>query len=157
MRSSRRFGVRSQARRLIHGDRQQAGSVNGTDVPTVVCFDLGGVIVRICRSWAEACDLANLPVRDLDSEQMVGRRARWQALVDDYQRGTVSGDDYFEGFSGTLNQAEASGCASLIAGLPTGAISGAAFDRVHRCPEATGATLRGTVRETLAEHFNALL
>jgi len=29
----------------------------------VVCFDLGGVLIRICRSWREGCEVAGLPVR----------------------------------------------------------------------------------------------
>jgi HAD superfamily hydrolase (TIGR01509 family) len=29
----------------------------------LVCFDLGGVVVRICRSFEEACAAAQLPVR----------------------------------------------------------------------------------------------
>lgn len=28
----------------------------------LVCFDLGGVLIRICRDWAEACRLVGLPV-----------------------------------------------------------------------------------------------
>lgn len=31
--------------------------------PAVVCFDLGGVIVRICRDWAQGCARAGVPVR----------------------------------------------------------------------------------------------
>lgn len=30
----------------------------------LVCFDLGGVVIRICRSWSEACAAAGMPVRD---------------------------------------------------------------------------------------------
>jgi len=29
----------------------------------LVCFDLGGVLIRICRSWREGCQAAGLPVR----------------------------------------------------------------------------------------------
>ncbi|MEO1130106.1 MAG: HAD-IA family hydrolase [Planctomycetota bacterium] len=29
--------------------------------PRIICFDLGGVVVRICRSWQEACDRAGIP------------------------------------------------------------------------------------------------
>jgi len=28
----------------------------------LVCFDIGGVLIRICRDWAEACSLVGLPV-----------------------------------------------------------------------------------------------
>ena len=34
----------------------------------LVCFDWGGVIVRICRSWAQGCAAAGLPVRDGSTE-----------------------------------------------------------------------------------------
>ncbi len=30
----------------------------------LVCFDLGGVVIRICRTWAEGCAAAGLEVRD---------------------------------------------------------------------------------------------
>jgi FMN phosphatase YigB (HAD superfamily) len=29
--------------------------------PRIICFDLGGVVVRICRSWQEACERAGIP------------------------------------------------------------------------------------------------
>jgi len=32
----------------------------------LICFDLGGVLVRIAHSWQEACERAGLPVRALD-------------------------------------------------------------------------------------------
>ena len=42
----------------------------------IVVFDLGGVVVRICRSWAEGCAAAGLPFRDdnLATEAMKARR-----------------------------------------------------------------------------------
>jgi putative hydrolase of the HAD superfamily len=33
----------------------------------LICFDLGGVLVRIVYSWQEACARADLPIRPLDS------------------------------------------------------------------------------------------
>ena len=36
------------------------------DAPTVVCFDLGGVIVRICRSWEEGVAAAGLDLRSAE-------------------------------------------------------------------------------------------
>jgi len=43
----------------------------------LVCFDLGGVLVRICRSFGEACRLANLEVRGA-IEGNVGQRIRYE-------------------------------------------------------------------------------
>jgi glucose-1-phosphatase len=31
--------------------------------PRLVCFDLGGVVIRICRSWEEGCRAAGVPWR----------------------------------------------------------------------------------------------
>jgi glucose-1-phosphatase len=43
--------------------------------PTLIVFDLGGVVVRIARSFAEACALAGLPVRaGADDPAMSARR-----------------------------------------------------------------------------------
>lgn len=61
----------------------------------VVCFDLGGVIVRICRSFAEAAERAELPLRGagwLESEAAVLARRR---IVFEYQRGALATADYF--------------------------------------------------------------
>lgn len=72
---------------------------------TVVCFDLGGVLVRICRTWAEACEVAELPLRELHSEAQEGLRAHRQSVVDGYQRGTLSCGDYYEALSAALDGA----------------------------------------------------
>lgn len=55
----------------------------------LVCLDLGGVVIRICRSWAEGCAAAGLDVRrpDLWSET---RPARWELIVK-YQTGRIDG------------------------------------------------------------------
>lgn len=66
-------------------------SVNGQ--VRLVCFDLGGVVVRICRSWQEGCIAAGLPVRaDLSSDEMKARR---RALSDRYQAGLLGCDEFF--------------------------------------------------------------
>ncbi|HYO95787.1 MAG TPA: HAD family hydrolase [Polyangiaceae bacterium] len=48
----------------------------------IVCFDLGGVLVRICRSWAEGCRAAGLPVRRSSGGHAAGllRRSLMQQL-----------------------------------------------------------------------------
>jgi HAD superfamily hydrolase (TIGR01509 family) len=62
--------------------------------PKVVCFDLGGVLVRICRSFAEAVTKAGLPVRHADelesSEWLLRRRQVMQA----HQVGELCCEEY---------------------------------------------------------------
>ena len=38
----------------------------------LVCFDLGGVLVRICRDWAEGCRAAGLTVRGASGGSAAG-------------------------------------------------------------------------------------
>ncbi len=58
--------------------------------PRVVCVDLGGVVVRICRSWHEGCAAANIAVRgDWGSSDDPTQPLR-HAAIDRYQRGLTS-------------------------------------------------------------------
>ncbi len=58
----------------------------------VVCFDLGGVLIRICESWAEACHAAGLPAPDASSNPGAAERHRsLTALLD---TGRISYDDW---------------------------------------------------------------
>lgn len=62
--------------------------------PKVVCFDLGGVLVRICRSFAEAVTQAGLPLRNgdrLDDNEWLLRRRR---VMQAHQIGELSCDEY---------------------------------------------------------------
>lgn len=62
-------------------------------VPSLIVFDLGGVLVRICRGWAEACAAAGLPVRaESDSLSASGARHEWAAR---HGRGEISSPDFF--------------------------------------------------------------
>lgn len=67
-----------------------------TAVPErVVCFDLGGVLVRICSSWEEACARAGLPERSpevfaSDTWLTLGR-----AAADRYATGTLECAAYY--------------------------------------------------------------
>ncbi|MFG0330921.1 MAG: HAD-IA family hydrolase [Phycisphaerales bacterium] len=48
-----------------------------SDTPVeLVCFDLGGVLVRICRSWEEGCAAAALPVRESSDDENLKRLRR---------------------------------------------------------------------------------
>ncbi len=64
--------------------------------PNVVCLDLGGVVVRICRSWKEACERARVPVYDEDwtlSDEAVRHR---REVIEAYQSGQLTTAEYFE-------------------------------------------------------------
>lgn len=61
---------------------------------TFVVFDLGGVIVRIARSWAEGCRAAGLPVRAEEQMGTGGMIARRRELSRAYQEGRVTCEEY---------------------------------------------------------------
>lgn len=64
----------------------------------LICFDLGGVVVRICRTFDEALRRAGLT---LQSEKLPAAFTAHH-LVDAYQRGTLSGDQYASKLSAHL-------------------------------------------------------
>lgn len=68
--------------------------------PRVVVFDLGGVLIRICRSWAEACAAAGLPLRvDVKDADASGRRHELSAR---HGVGAISSDEFFRTVSAAL-------------------------------------------------------
>ncbi len=71
--------------------------------PRVVCFDLGGVLVRICRGWPEACAQAALPARD--PERLSGDEWRKRRLDpgDRYQRGLIECNAYFSELAASID------------------------------------------------------
>lgn len=60
----------------------------------LVCFDLGGVLVRICRSWEEGCAAAGVPVREGYRPDEAGE-ARRRSAVDALQRGAITREDFW--------------------------------------------------------------
>lgn len=59
----------------------------------MVCFDAGGVLVRICRSWQERCERAGIPFRwsteaEADSDDR-------RAIHAEFERGRMAADAYF--------------------------------------------------------------
>ncbi|MCP3903473.1 MAG: HAD-IA family hydrolase [Planctomycetes bacterium] len=54
----------------------------------VVCFDLGGVVVRICHTWTEGCRAVGLDVRG-DMDTRLNGDPGWTALQDAYQKGAM--------------------------------------------------------------------
>lgn len=61
----------------------------------VVCFDLGGVVVRICRSWEEACARAGVPIREPSKFALQQFAQQRHSLVDLYQTGRLECDAYW--------------------------------------------------------------
>lgn len=60
----------------------------------MVCFDAGGVLVRICRNWAQGCEAAGLDVRPGRD----GNALRLDTLTDlnnKFQRGELSPTAFF--------------------------------------------------------------
>lgn len=58
----------------------------------LVCFDLGGVVVRICRDWREGCEAAGVPSRPFTPDDRHARdRAR---LIAALQRGEVEDEEF---------------------------------------------------------------
>lgn len=64
----------------------------------LVCFDLGGVVLRICHTWPEGCAAAGLDVR-ADVDAICRAPDVWPSLHDDYQCGRMSVEAYAEHFS----------------------------------------------------------
>jgi putative hydrolase of the HAD superfamily len=62
----------------------------------VVCFDLGGVVVRIARSWSEACAAAGIEDRADDSFRAPDLLSGRRELSDAYQTGAIDCTTYFE-------------------------------------------------------------
>ena len=60
----------------------------------MVVFDLGGVVVRICRSWAEGCAQAGVEHRP-EAERMLAGPASAE-LLDRHQRGSIEPAEFFE-------------------------------------------------------------
>jgi FMN phosphatase YigB (HAD superfamily) len=75
-----------------------------------VLLDLGGVVVRICRSWDEACGHAGIPIRDPERFQHPDLAAARKHLVDLYQTGRIGCNDFWQGIAeatdGLYNAAE---------------------------------------------------
>ena len=65
----------------------------------MVCFDAGGVLVRICRSWREGCHAAGIEHRwSADAE--AGEPLR-QTITNDYQRGRIRCEEFFQQIAAT--------------------------------------------------------
>jgi FMN phosphatase YigB (HAD superfamily) len=81
----------------------------------VVCFDLGGVLVRICETWAEACARAALPVRNADYFASDAWHEPRRHAGDRYQSGQLECASYF----------------AELAALSDGPFSAAEIEQLH--------------------------
>lgn len=71
--------------------------------PRVVVFDLGGVVVRIARSWQEGCAAAGMPYHP-HVEQLL-HAVPVRTLLDQHQRGALPCHAFFASFSQLLQGA----------------------------------------------------
>jgi glucose-1-phosphatase len=105
--------------------------------PRIVVFDLGGVLIRICRSWRECCIAAGLPVRDESASVAAAR----QALAERYNRGEIDCESFFrlaaEAMNGayTVQEVRRAQHALLVAEYPG---ASALIEDVRRVGLATG-------------------
>lgn len=76
----------------------------GADTPVrLVCFDWGGVILRICRSFAEGVRAAGLDLRDgFDEGELYDVR---RAAASEYQVGRMGEHEFFEAVSRSMRGA----------------------------------------------------
>ena len=65
----------------------------------VVCFDAGGVLVRICRTWEEGCAAAGLDLRPRDDSDEAKRTRR--SVNADYQSGKIEAAQFYEVMAGS--------------------------------------------------------
>ncbi|MEM7229734.1 MAG: HAD-IA family hydrolase [Planctomycetota bacterium] len=82
----------------------------------VVCFDLGGVLIQICRSWREGCAVADLPVRD-GIDAALDHASEWRIANEQYQIGAITLADYARTVSDSID----------------GLYTPAEIERIHLC------------------------
>jgi putative hydrolase of the HAD superfamily len=64
-------------------------------VVELVCFDWGGVLLRICRTWEDAIRRAGLPLRPPAADPVLAERRSRIALL--FQTGRIGPQEFFEG------------------------------------------------------------
>lgn len=60
----------------------------------LVCFDIGGVMLRICNDWAQACDIARVPVPSSIRQQTMRHDLR--ALAHQHETGQIDDKTFDE-------------------------------------------------------------
>lgn len=79
---------------------ERAAAVRDSAAPRVVCFDLGGVLVRICASWHEGCAAAGIKPRAFDDSS--GARLERERLGRAHQSGAMGDDAFFAALARSL-------------------------------------------------------
>lgn len=113
--------------------------------PRIVCFDWGGVILRICRGWEEACGRAGLEVRPIDD-------GRARAMSERYQVGELEDDAYCEAIAEATGGVYAPGEVRMIHEawlIEEYAGVGALIEDIH----AAGRCETGLLSNTNAMHY----
>jgi len=72
-------------------------------MPSVICFDIGGVLVGHCRSWLEGCRRAGVPAREPEWLRSQAAIARRRAVVQTYQRGQCTTAEYYADLAAALS------------------------------------------------------
>lgn len=80
---------------------------------SLICFDLGGVIVRICRSWEEGCAAAQIDAERSWTPALSG--GRHHDIVLQYTIGAIETADFF----------------AQLEALSGGVYTAAEFQRIH--------------------------
>ena len=66
----------------------------------LICFDLGGVLIKTCRNWSEGCQAANVQERPFP--QSLEFKTQRSHLIEQYQIGALSTEKYFNAISDLL-------------------------------------------------------
>jgi len=77
--------------------------VTGENHIRLVCFDLGGVVIRICHTWEEGCAAAGLELRDGIEAIRERTGAARRDLMRQHQTGRLDGPTYASRLSGVLD------------------------------------------------------
>ena len=67
----------------------------------LVCFDIGGVLLRIFRSWQEACQTLGLEYKP--SLAQAENKKIFKTINTQFETGRINCDQYFEGYIKTLS------------------------------------------------------
>ena len=68
----------------------------------LVCFDLGGVIIRLCQTWQERCSAAGLELRKPEFWDAIDPKR--DVLLMQYMTGQLTGDVFTQKFSEHIDQ-----------------------------------------------------
>lgn len=68
----------------------------------LVCFDLGGVIIRLCQTWQERCHAAGIELRNPQLWDAVDPKR--EVLLMQYMTGQLSGSDFANKLSEHIEQ-----------------------------------------------------